>query len=154
METFIKTFSSSLTKIFVLLILFFNNFIYFYLSISGCAGSSLMCRLFSSWGKQRLVFIAVFGLLSAGASLVAEQGSRACGLSGCSSQALEHRLSVVVAWGHSCSAACGIFPEQGSNPCLWHWQVDSLPLSHQGSLNIIYFKWCRKESFIPFLLSK
>ena len=118
METFIKTFSSSLTKIFVLLILFFNNFIYFYLSISGCAESSLMCRLFSSWGKQRLVFIAVFGLLSAGASLVAEQGSRACGLSGCSSQALEHRLSVVVAWGHSCSAACGIFPEQGSNPCL------------------------------------
>lgn len=34
METFIKTFSSSLTKIFVLLILFFNNlflFIYFWL---------------------------------------------------------------------------------------------------------------------------
>ena len=28
----------------------------------------------------------------------------------------------------------GIFPTQGSNPCLMHWQVDSLPLSHQGSL--------------------
>ena len=55
METFIKTFSSSLTKIFVLLILFFNNFIYFYLSISGCAGSSLMCRLFSSCGEQGLL---------------------------------------------------------------------------------------------------
>ena len=27
----------------------------------------------------------------------------------------------------------GIFPTQGSNPCLLHWQVDSLPLSHQGS---------------------
>ena len=27
----------------------------------------------------------------------------------------------------------GIFPGQGSNPCLLHWQVDSLPLSHQGS---------------------
>ena len=26
----------------------------------------------------------------------------------------------------------GIFPTQGSNPCLLHWQVDSLPLSHQG----------------------
>ena len=26
----------------------------------------------------------------------------------------------------------GIFPTQGSNPCLPHWQVDSLPLSHQG----------------------
>ena len=28
----------------------------------------------------------------------------------------------------------GIFPTQGSNPCLLHWQVGSLPLSHQGSL--------------------
>ena len=27
----------------------------------------------------------------------------------------------------------GIFPTQESNPCLLHWQVDSLPLSHQGS---------------------
>ena len=35
--------------------------------------------------------------------------------------------------GLSCSRACGIFPDQGSNPCLLHWQVDSLPLSHEGS---------------------
>ena len=27
----------------------------------------------------------------------------------------------------------GIFPAQGLNPCLLHWQVGSLPLSHQGS---------------------
>ena len=27
----------------------------------------------------------------------------------------------------------GIFPTQGWNPHLLHWQVDSLPLSHQGS---------------------
>ena len=27
----------------------------------------------------------------------------------------------------------GIFPTQGSNPYLLHWQVDSLLLSHQGS---------------------
>ena len=27
--------------------------------------------------------------------------------------------------------ACGIFLDQGSNPCLLYWQVDSLPLSHQ-----------------------
>ena len=27
----------------------------------------------------------------------------------------------------------GIFPTQGSNPHLLHWQVDSLPLNHQGS---------------------
>ena len=28
----------------------------------------------------------------------------------------------------------GIFLTQGSNPCLLHWQEDSLPLSHLGSL--------------------
>ena len=27
----------------------------------------------------------------------------------------------------------GIFPTQGLNPGLLHWQVDSLPLSHQRS---------------------
>ena len=33
--------------------------------------------------------------------------------------------SVVVAHGPSCSAACGIFPDLGSNPCPLHWQADS-----------------------------
>ena len=27
----------------------------------------------------------------------------------------------------------GIFPDQGSSPCLLHWLAHSLPLSHQGS---------------------
>ena len=27
----------------------------------------------------------------------------------------------------------GIFPTQGLNLCLLHWQADSLPLSHQGN---------------------
>ena len=29
------------------------------------------------------------------------------------------------AHGLSCSVACGIFPDQGSNPCPLHWQADS-----------------------------
>ena len=41
--------------------------------------------------------------------------------------------SVVVAHGPSCSAACGIFPDQGLNPCPLHWQADPQPLCHQGS---------------------
>ena len=41
--------------------------------------------------------------------------------------------SAVVAHGPSCSAACGILPDQGSNPCPLHWQADSQPLRHQGS---------------------
>ena len=47
-----------------------------------------------------------------------------------------HAGSVVVAHGLSCSAACGIFPDQGSNPCPLHWQADSQPLHHQGSPQI------------------
>ena len=41
--------------------------------------------------------------------------------------------SVIVAHGPSCSVACGIFPDQDSNPCTLHWQADSQPLRHQGS---------------------
>ena len=44
--------------------------------------------------------------------------------------------------GLSCSQACGIFPAQGSNPCLLHWQVNSLPLSHQeipGPVHVFFF---------------
>ena len=41
--------------------------------------------------------------------------------------------SVVVAHGPSCSAACGILPDRGPNPCPLHWQADSQPLRHQGS---------------------
>ena len=41
--------------------------------------------------------------------------------------------SVVVAHGPSFSVACGIFPDQRSNPCPLHWQADSQPLRHQGS---------------------
>ena len=43
--------------------------------------------------------------------------------------------SVIVAHGPSCSAACGILPDQGSNPCPPHWQTDAQPLCHQGSPN-------------------
>ena len=41
--------------------------------------------------------------------------------------------SVIVAHGPSCPVACGILPDQGSNPCPPHWQADSQPLRHQGS---------------------
>ena len=41
--------------------------------------------------------------------------------------------SAIVAHGPSCSAACGIFPDQGPNPCPPHRQADSQPLRHQGS---------------------
>ena len=50
---------------------------------------------------------------------------------------LQSTSSTVVAHGLSCSETCGVFPDQGSNPCLLHWQAETLPLSHQGSPAII-----------------
>ena len=59
-------------------------------------------------------------------------GSRCAGFSSCGSglssygsQALGAQASVVVAHGLSCSVACGIFPDQESNPRPLHWQADS-----------------------------
>ena len=43
-----------------------------------------------------------------------------------------------VAHGPSCSAACGILPDQGSNPCPPHQQADSQPLRHQGSPFLLF----------------
>ena len=83
------------------------------------------------------VFVSVRGL-----SLVAASGghssSRCAGLSLSRplllrSTGSRHAGSVVVAHRPSCSAACGIFPDQSSNPCPLHWQADSQPLCHQGS---------------------
>ena len=95
---------------------------------------------FSSCGESGLLFIVVLRLLIAVSSLVEEHGFWgiqasvvvARGLSSCSSWALECRLS---SCGHGlrCSMASGIFPNQGLNPCLLHWQTDPLLLRHQGS---------------------
>ena len=59
--------------------------------------------------------------------------SRACRL-----QQLWHVGSAVTGPRLSCSVACGIFPDQGSNPCFLHWQVDSSPLSSQESSALKY----------------
>ena len=55
-------------------------------------------------------------------------------------QELQLTGSVVGAHRLSCSAACGIFQDQGSNPYLLHWQADSLPLNHQESPSNYFFK--------------
>ena len=103
------------------------------------------------------LFLAVLGLrFVQGLSLVAVSGghpSSRCGdhsSSRCTGLSLSWPLplrgtgsrragSVVVAHGPSCSVACGIFPDQGSNPCPLYWQADSQPLRHQGSPNCCCF---------------
>ena len=75
------------------------------------------------------VFVSVRGL-----SLVAASGGHSS--SRCAGLSLSRPLllrstgsrrsgSVIVAHGPSCSAACGIFPDQGSNPRLLHWHATS-----------------------------
>ena len=44
----------------------------------------------------------------------------------------------------SCSMALGIFPDQGSNPGLLHWQVDSS--RHQGRPQLIFVVGCSHPS--------
>ena len=83
------------------------------------------------------VFVSVRGLSPVAASRD-HSSSRCAGLSLSRplllrSTSSRHAGSVVVAHGPSRSAACGIFPDQGSNPCPLHWQADSQPLRHQGS---------------------
>ena len=108
--------------LFIYFIIFFKKFIFIYL---------WLC-----W-----VFVSVRGL-----SLVAVSGghspSRCAGLSLSRplllrSTSSRRAGSVIVAHRPSCSAAGGIFPDQGSNPRPLHWQADSQPLHHQGSP--IYF---------------
>ena len=109
------------------------------------------------------VFVSVRGL-----SLVVASGdhssSRCTGLS--PSRPLPLRStgsrragSVTVAHGPSCSVSCGIFPDQGSNPCPLHRQADSQPLRHQGSpvsafyLCPILFVICIEIFFSPLFVA-
>ena len=87
-------------------------------------GLHFCARAFSNCGKRGPLFIAVRGPLTI-AALLRSTGSR-------------HAGSVVVAHGPSCSAACGILPDQGSSPCPLHWQADYQPLCHQGSPIVLF----------------
>ena len=75
-------------------------------------------------GQRGCSLAAVQGLLIAGASPAAEHGLPGAQASVAAAAGLWCTGSVVVAHRLSCSAACGIFPDQGSNPCLLHWQAD------------------------------
>ena len=106
-----RLFSSTLCFVFkgMLLTLFFSYLhLFIYLWLPGC-----------SWLHSRLS--------------LAPAGGGSCLL-----QCSEHRLwsagSVVVGHKLSCSPSRGVFPDQGLNPCSLHWQADSYPLHHQGSL--------------------
>ena len=106
-----------------------------YLFIFDCAGSLLLRGFFSScdeWeppssccaqASHLQGLVVDHALLGMQASVVAAPGLLSTG-----TIVMVHRLS--------CSEPCGVFPEQGLNPYLLQWPVDSLPLSHQESAHI------------------
>ena len=98
----------------------FSLFLSFFLSLWLCCVFVSVRGLSSSCSKQGPLFIAVRGLSLSRPLPLRGTGSRRAG-------------SVIVAHRPSCSAACGIFPDQGLNPCPLNWQADSQPLCHQGS---------------------
>ena len=78
--------------------------------------SVAVCRLSLVAAGGDYSLAAVHRLLTVVTSLVAEHMLKA------------HRLS--------CSEACGLIPDQGSNQRSPHWQADSYSLYHQGSLKV------------------
>ena len=106
-----------------------NQFFFFLMGIiylfMAVLGLRFCARAFSSCGKRGHSSSRCAGLSLSRPLLLRSTGSRRTG-------------SVIVPHGPSCSAACGIFPDQGSNPCPLHWQADSQPLRHQGSPTISY----------------
>ena len=103
----------------------FLKFIYLFIFTFGCVGSSFLYEgsLFAASGGHSSSRCA--GLSLPQPLLLWSTGSRCAG-------------SVIVAHGRSHTVACGILPDQGSNPCPLHWQADSQPLRHQGSPTTVF----------------
>ena len=113
---------------------FFFSCIYLFFLLYTCIW---LCWAFTAaqafLGEQGCSRVAAWGLTAA-ASVAVEhslQGAQASvglahALSGCAAR-LWSTGFIVVAHGLSCSAARDIFPDQGQNLSLLHWQVDSLP---------------------------
>ena len=102
------------------LMIFFNNFFF----------TSSLLFILNLFYLFIYLFLAVLGLrFVRGLSLVAASGGHSS--SRCAGLSLSRPLllrgtgsrragSAAVAHGPSCSVACGIFPDQGWNPCLLH----------------------------------
>ena len=127
----------------------------------GCVGSSSLYRPFSSCRDRGYSPVVVCGLFIAVTSLCCWQktSSRAHRLqwlwhvgSAVVVPEFQSTGSIVVIHQLSCSVVCGIFLVQGLNPCLLHWQTDSLPWRHQGCPRIFFKYKLQNYSFNNFFL--
>ena len=109
-----------------------------YLFIFGCAGSLLLLRLLSRCDEQGL--LSPCGVQASHCAGFSCWGTWDLGLVGSvvaahGSVVAAHGSVVAIPWVPntgsivvprlSCLMARGILPDQGSNPCLLYWQVDS-----------------------------
>ena len=101
--------------------------------------SSLFCVCFCGFTCLcfwlRWAFLSLPGALRGGCSSCGAQASGYCRVCSCEAQALgcvSFRSCAPRLEHRPCS--CG----PGSNSCLPHWQADSSPLSHQGSLCVCF----------------
>ena len=107
-----------------------HTFILFFFFF-GCVGSSLLHMGFLQLRRAGATLLQCAGFSSRWL-LVAEHRLQVHGLqqlwcvgSIVVARGLQSAGSVVMVHRLTCSRACGIFPDQGSNPCLLHWQADS-----------------------------
>ena len=92
------------------------------------------CKMSGFISISILLFLFLFFFLRyAGLSLLWPLPLRSTGSGRAGSAAMAH--------GPSRSAACGIFPDRGTNPCPLHRQADSQPLCHQGSPYCPFYRW-------------
>ena len=98
-----------------------------------CRGFSLAV-VSAGFSLRWLLWLQSTGSQAHEASVVAARGLRSCGYP------VSSTGSQVVANWPSCSVACGILPDPGSNPHPLCWQADSQTLSHQGSSRDQIFK--------------
>ena len=108
-----------------------------FMFIFGRAGSSLLPGLFSSCSRVYSLVVA-HRLLTAVAYLFAEHGLHGVWAQQLRLQGSGAQAQQLWSMNLSSSTVCGIFLDQGSNPCLPSRQKGSLPLKHQESNCIIY----------------
>ena len=136
-----STLPTTLNKLFIYIyVFFFGCCCWFVCLLLAVLGHCCCWAFFSSCSGQELLPSGGTLAFIVGASLVPAHRPQSTG-------------SVAAAHGLSCSQACGIFLDQGSNLCLLHWQVDSLPLIHQGGHRKAFNKeikcfqlWCFQYS--------
>ena len=125
------------TKVSTLVSFMLTNFIFLFKNVCFIAFIEILIYF-----KFNFLFLAALGLhcCAWAFSSCGKWASHCGGFSCCRAWTPGALASAAVAHRLSCPVACGIFPDQGSNPCPLNWQADSYPLGHQGSpLHISYY---------------